>query len=426
MASTVSAVWASLGAFFATLHGNLHAALSHLPTPLQPAVNLTAELFNYFQSVTGLSPNLLYITLGTILFFSLIPTLLARSGSNKKSRSMARYGFSRWSVSPFSSQDDGVPQVTDEDFTYITSAELENDGMDIDRRYASQASYDDPYSQSAPSDGFHSQPEDDILHITYNGRTYSEAFPAYCIGDGILKVQDVRDRAAMVLGLSDHQAKRLKLYYKGRKLKSAKKLVREYGVKNNSEILLALGDQPYNPGEGSEESSVVSAGDRYGSTATSPRLDRYSGWDDRSPRSPIDRSSAVGLEVPNDTSRKRGKSKVRTQSPVGSHVSAASAPSASPPVGIPGGPIEKLNAIAAEFHAKYLPKCAEFIARPPKDEKKRIDEHRKLSETVFELVMLKLDGVDTSTENGARARRKELVIEVQGVLNQLDEAKKRG
>jgi RNA recognition motif-containing protein len=111
-------------------------------------------------------------------------------------------------------------------------------------------------------------------------------------------------------------------------------------------------------------------------------------------------------------------SRVRTPS-LGSAASAASTPTA----GIPGGPIEKLNAIKAEFRNKWLPLCLEYVARPPKDTKKRIDEHRKLSETVMQQVLLKLDNVETETENGSRAMRKELVLEVQNCLNELDAAK---
>jgi hypothetical protein len=63
------------------------------------------------------------------------------------------------------------------------------------------------------------------------------------------------------------------------------------------------------------------------------------------------------------------------------------------------------------------------VARPPKDPKKRIDEHRRLSETILQQVLLKLDDVQTKPENGARAWRKELVVEVQDYLNKLDAAK---
>jgi len=312
--------------------------------------------------------------------------------------------------------------VTDEDYSYITSADLEDHGVNIPRPYTSHTHLDDPYSTSAPSVTYDRlRPEDDVLLIKHQGITYPEHFPAYSIGDGKLLVGDVRERIKMILDLSDRQAKRIKLLYKGRRLKRSDVPVCEYGVKNNSEILMVPGDPGHgNSSESSEEVVVVGRDgrERYEMQGNSPRPGRSGRWEDRSPRGS---GSQVGLEVPADDDRRRAPSRVRTQSP-GSAVSAASAP-ASAPVGIPGGPIEKLNSIAAEFNAKYLPLCVEYVARPPHDQKKRDDEHRKLSETILQQILLKLDGVETSTEKGARARRKELVIEVQNTLNKLDAAK---
>jgi hypothetical protein len=65
----------------------------------------------------------------------------------------------------------------------------------------------------------------------------------------------------------------------------------------------------------------------------------------------------------------------------------------------------------------------EFAANPPMDAKKRIDGHRKLSETIMQQVLLKLDAIETSSEEGARARRKALVVEVQKALKALDDAR---
>jgi hypothetical protein len=334
---------------------------------------------------------------------------------------MARYGFSsRWGVSPFSSQD-GVPHVTDEDYSYITSADLEDHGVDIPRRHAPPSHINDPYSHSAPSPAYGRQePEDDVLLIKYQGVTYPEHFPAYSIGDGKLLVSDVRDRVKMILDLSDRQARRIKFLYKGRRLKRSDLPVCEYGVKNNSELLMVPGDSSHGTSSESSEEVVVvgrDGGERYETQAGSPRVGRSGKWDDRTPRGS---GSQVGLDVPADD-RRRGTSRVRTQSP-GSAASAASAPTAAP-VGIPGGPIEKLNAINADFRNKWLPLCLEYVARPPKDPKKRIDEHRRLSETILQQVLLKLDDVQTKPENGARAWRKELVVEVQDYLNKLDAAK---
>jgi len=401
-----------------------------LPASLQPYLGTTADRLagatEYLQSTTGLSPTALYTTAGVILLLGAIPAVTARTGQNsKKSGNMRRYGFSnRWAVSPFSSQD-GVPNVTDDDYSYITSADLEDHGVNIPRPYAPQSHIHDQYSHSVPS-----RPEDDVILIKYQGVTYPEHFPAYSIGDGKLLASDVRERVAMILDLSERQAKRIKLYYKGRRLKKFDLAVREYGVKNNSELLMVLGDSPQGSSTGSvsSEEVVVVGNDERGRYEArnspprhSPRVGRFGGWGERSPR---DSGSQVGLGVPSSDDRRRGTSRVRTQSP-GSAVSAASAPPAVPvPRGKPGGPIEKLNAIADDFATQWRPLCVGFAASPPRDAKKREDEHRKLSETVLQKVLLKLDAIDTSTEEGARARRKQLVNDVQSTLSKIDAALK--
>ncbi|AEO63117.1 uncharacterized protein THITE_2074055 [Thermothielavioides terrestris NRRL 8126] len=348
---------------------------------------------------------------------------------------MSRYGFSsRGGFSPFSSQD-GVPNVTDEDFSYITSADLEDHEFDFPQPYIMPHSHIVDYnhfSHSAPAPAYgQPRPEDDVMLIRYRGVTYPEHFPAYSIGDGKLLVSDVRERVMMILDLSDRQAKKIRMYYKGRRLKDPATPVRKYGVKDNSEVLVILDESGYESSESEEEAVVVGRDSRGryegpGESPRSPRLGRSDRVGDRSPR---DSSSQVGTEVPVDDSRRRGTSRVRAHSP-GSAVSAASAPVAppvvppvAPPVGIPGGPIEKLNNIAADFDSKWLPLCMEFAANPPMDAKKRIDEHRKLSETIMQQVLLKLDAIETSSEEGARARRKALVVEVQKALKALDDAR---
>ncbi|KAK4138450.1 hypothetical protein BT67DRAFT_9723 [Trichocladium antarcticum] len=344
---------------------------------------------------------------------------------------MRRYGFSsRGTPSPFGSTlGQGVPNVTDEDFSYITSADLEDRGVDIPGRpYIPRSHFMESYSHSAPPPSYAHRPEDDVILVKHNGITYPEHFPAYSIGDGKLLVGDVRERVNMILDLSERQAKRVKLFYKGRRLKDPDAPVRQYGVKNSSELLMTIGESSPGAGSDSGEEVIVVGRDRrpqYDVQQDYGRPSRTGGWGNRSPRD----SGPLRPDIPVEDSRRRAASRVRTQSPSGgSNVSTASAPpgalsSAPVPTGRPGGPIEKLNAIAADFNSRLKPMCVDFITRPPRDPKKRIDEHRRISETIMEHVILKFDAIETSEEEGARERRRELVRYVQAILKDLDDAK---
>jgi hypothetical protein len=61
------------------------------------------------------------------------------------------------------------------------------------------------------------------------------------------------------------------------------------------------------------------------------------------------------------------------------------------------------------------------MRHPPKTAKKLEDEHRKISETVMQHVLLKLDEIDTGGDPDIRARRKDLVNYVQDVLKEVDD-----
>lgn len=427
MASGQAAL-ASSGAPFATL-ANITNSLLKLPPSLQPYVDNTFELVSgtsaYLRSATGLSSTTIYTTAAAIIVLSALPAVLGKGGQKRSGRSAGkavgmsnRFGWStRGALSPFSSNlgigVGGVPAVTDDDFSYITSEDLENHGLDIPRQ--PHHNVDDAssshYGRSAPQ-----VPEDDdILLIKNKGVTYPEHFPAYSIGDGQVLVRDLQERVQMVMKLSERHARRVRLLYKGRQLKELDKPVRDYGVKNNSEVLVVLGD--VGAGGSSEESSeevvVVDRDDDASRKKTNKKKRRGKKRD--APRSPPDSSSNTGLEVPFGNDRRRASGS-RAESPsVLSGVSTASAATS-----VPGGPMEKLNSIGVHFTTNLLPLCHKFTANPPSDPKKREDEHRRITETVMQQVILKLDEVDTQGEEDARARRKELVRHVQNVLKEMD------
>ncbi|KAI1390563.1 BAG domain-containing protein [Hypoxylon trugodes] len=306
-------------------------------------------------------------------------------------------GSSREALSPYASQTD-APHVTDDDFSYITSEDLEEHTLPSPSR-----AYD-PQSRRPPP---RPSMDDDVILIVSNGVYYPVHFPAYSIGDGKLLVSDVRDRAGLIMDISERRARRMKMVYKGRRLDELDIPIRDYGVKNNSELLVTVPEGKISDEDeesGSEE--VVVTEDQKSKKNKNKNKNRKKKKERISPR-----ESTANLEVPSQRDRQG-----RKQSPDPSiH------PSRVPSPAVPSGPVEKLDAIRSHFDTNLRPLCQEFIKNPPRDKKKLEDEHRKLSETVMQHVLLKLDEVDTGGEKEIRAKRKELVNYVQGFLGDIDE-----
>jgi hypothetical protein len=127
-------------------------------------------------------------------------------------RSFFSGGASRFS--PFGRQQYDPGVVTDEDFSYITASDLQESSMPV------------------------LETEDDVLLIKNKGVTYPIKFPAYSIGDGKLQVRDVKDRAAIALDVPSGRS--VELLYKGQQLNEDFTACREYGLKNQSEILCVV------------------------------------------------------------------------------------------------------------------------------------------------------------------------------------------
>ncbi|KAI1299464.1 BAG domain-containing protein [Xylaria venustula] len=369
------------------------ALQTYLGTTLAHLSDALAGSNEYIES-KGASPTTVYSTLVGAAAVAL-PILMS-----------SRYGWPsmREGLSPFASlasSQDG-PHVTDADYSYITSEDLENSLQEPERAYS-------PQSRRAPRNAV--VEEDDVILIKHKSITYPVHFPAFSISDGKLTVNDVRERARTVMDLSSRRASRLKLLYKGRNLKEHDIPIRDYGVKNNSELLIVVPEGRVSEDDDSsgtaEDVAVLDSRDE-----SRPKK-RKNKNGKKKPKNRGPRDTASTLEVPGQTD---GDSRWTSPDPSRhpSRVPSPAVPSGS------SGPIEKLETIRSHFDNKLLPLCNDFTRQPPRDAKKLEEEHRKITETVMQQVLLKLDEVDTGGDLDIRARRKELVNYVQGVLTQLD------
>ncbi|RDA92912.1 hypothetical protein CP533_3898 [Ophiocordyceps camponoti-saundersi (nom. inval.)] len=353
--------------------GALHTITAYIYGRLTTLWSAFRKSSDNLANALGVTPGILYGGLAALLT---LPFTMWRHG----------WSLRRDQSAPYSSVP-GVPAVTDDDYSYITSQDLADGPPESRHRHHTNA----PSPSPTPS-----VLEDDIILIQHNGVTYTARFPAYSIGDGKLRVVDLRERAGLMMDLPDRALARLKLFYKGKQLKDPSAPARLYGVKNKSEVKAVLSD----------------LGDQNGSSS--------------------DGEVVVVSEPSRDDSklrrRKKRKSKQRPAEGQGDSASSprdSSSNSKSPPPMAPGSvPTKQIEALSSEFTTKWLPLCVQYTASPPSDAKTREEEHRKLSESLLQNILLKLDGVDTEGVDEVRVKRKQLVNRVQEVLKGLDSAAK--
>lgn len=356
------------------------SSLIRLPDSLQSYI--TSSYLPFQKAYTALPPPVQQYLESAVNYTHIDqvpPTALAGTVLVLLAAALSMNRYFPWSthgarVSPFG-RSQYPPHVTDEDFSYITSEDLASPPRTYDPHR--------PPPSMVPE-------EEDVLLIRNKTITYPVKFPAYSIGDGKLEVRDIKSRAVVVMGLPDGSEKRLKLLYKGAQLKDDYRPCRDYNLKNHSEILCIVGDVPEASDDSDEGSETIQDG--------------------------------TGKKKRNRKSKKKSKSKL--SDPNLSPSSGTSEPSrnVSPAPQIPNSAMEKLDAISSHFHVKILPLCVQFTAAPPTDAKKKDFEHKKLSETIMNEVMLKLDAVETDGQPEVRDKRRALVREAQGVLNGLDQA----
>lgn len=276
-----------------------------------------------------------------------------------------------------------MPQVSDADFSYITSEDLKK-------------------SQEEQFAGRETGPprDTDVLVFKSKRVSYPVHFPAYSIDRGELSIRDVREQAAKKTG-SD--VRRIKLLYKGKVLKDDGRSCRAEGLREGGEIMCSIAEAIGDSGssdESEDEGVALEGGAADGDTPKRKR-NRNKNKKKRNKKASGTSTPSDALPVPaSDTSR---------------------APSPKPAT--PLTAMGKLDALDQKLHS-MMPQCILFTTNPPSDPAKREFEHKKLGETILAQVLLKLDAVETEGDTEARLRRKELVKEAQRVLNSLDDVVK--
>lgn len=418
--------------------------------PLSSQSFLTDVASKYFSSAQQpIKPktdnySLLDVTPETLiaLILPLLIFLFSMSGWPRKLWSGGRY-------SPFGASTTNPPTVSEDDYQYLGPDDIVDPPPRVHRA-------NEGYGYSRP------QHSPDILVLKHRGTTYPLHLPAFSIGEGDLKVGELRGLAAKETKTED--SRRVKLLYKGKLLKDDTRACRDEGLKQQSEIMCVISE----PGshEDADSSDSADSEEMLENGLGGPRVEvdgtiRGSGGSDHS--KPPRRKSGHRSGRRKKNSNHQGTSSSNT-SPRGSsgflapitdpsipplssqesrHPSRAPSPARPPTASTappphstssspkpphspakPKTPLETLDAISHNYHTNFLPRCISFTTHPPTDEKTRDLEYKKLSETVLQQVLLKLDAVVTDGDEELRAKRKQLVKETQDMLSKLDKISK--
>lgn len=361
-----------------------------------------------------------YLTTLAIALAAIFVTMswFSRSGGGGNSWAGRFSPFGR----PGNSPNSGV--VNDSDFSYITNEDLRKNGA------------------AAPEivdwDDKNPERETDVLVFKEKRTNYPTHFPAHSIRDGDLRVSTVRQAAAKKLGIDD--PRRIRMFYKGRNLKHDERSAREEGLRGDgsgSEILVTVGEAPaggYAPGTEHASRGTYSEGEDddedddddvdSGANTGGKKKPRKRGGRKSKKKGGVS-ANASGTSTPGYVGQGAGSEYL----PIPSHINAQPRPTSAPPSTAPPAPqtaAGKLEAIASKFHTEFVPLAIQYMNHPPEEKAKRDFEYKKLSESILTQIIFKLDGVETEGDQDARMKRKALVKEVQGMLNELDKVGKAG
>ncbi|KAK0650975.1 BAG family molecular chaperone regulator 1B [Lasiodiplodia hormozganensis] len=378
-----------------------------------------------------------------VLLATLLAGILIGLFGFKRMSWSSRFGSWGGRFSPFGRGDPASTTVSDADFSYITSEDLaaqKNLGANPDAA--------NNHTASPPSGRSNANGETDILVLKHKRVSYPVHFARGAIDAGELSVKHIRDAAARKMDVDD--ARRIKLFYKGRQLKDDQQ-ARSVGLRSDyeSEILCVVGEgQPFSSSSKSEspygqrgddvngaESGGESSDDNAdsstpgGSRGKKSKNKRRRGGKKHSKKGHGGRSESATPEPTNAYVGGGAKAEflgVPTNSAVPPRPSSSSSNNRpTPPHKLPQTPMDKLQELSSKFHTTLVPMCVQFLSNPPQDAAKLEFDHKRLTETVLAQVLLKLDAVETQGDEAARAKRKELVKECNNMLSRLDEVVKR-
>jgi hypothetical protein len=265
--------------------------------------------------------------------------------------------------------------------------------------------------------------EPDILVLRHRSTTYPLHFPAFAIGEGLLRVGELRKLAAQETGTSNYR--RIKLLYKGKVLKDDAVACREEGLKQNSELMCVITEVPVNGRSVDDSSSSADEEDMV-------RAERGDGL-----RVDVDGTLMGGGSGRKRKSNRVGKKAKRTSKEALGHPQANGHIGSSNPSGSntplnpiqnhtqsqpkrPTSPLDKLDELLNLYRHEFEPKCTLFLRSPPADSRARELEYNGLSESILTQVIMKTDAIETEGNQGLRERRRALVKEAQAMLNSLD------